>query len=323
MTECQACSARAELYLCPHCIAELRADLLSLAQGPYVTTVGGHTKSGGDWHIERRTPGLLANLADVINRQTRTGRGSGHRKRGDEMPGLYEPDTENGRETRQGRATTLMHAAHKSLTTLVRDLCESRGVTTPATDLEGCATFLARHAHALASTDSAGQTKRGIDTLCRRITKVIDRPPAPRLCGQCDHMDDGKMCRTMLYAHPDAIEISCPDCHTVHNVERLSTSWLGYIDEQILDRTAIIGNQRTSNPELYDTGIMGALDEEVHWQTFNRWVREGHLRAVRYVRPGGRRSFTRHTPDDLPEYRVGDVRAVRRKMERGTKATAG
>jgi hypothetical protein len=314
--DCQSCSAPAELFICNRCIEELKADLTKLAHGPVV--------------LGRPTAGLLDNLNDVVTRQTCLGGSSGHRKRGDEMPDLFEPHNEKSspekvKLTRQGQAAELAVAARNSLTTIVRDVCETRGVpVSPVNNVAACASWLAEHVHALACGESAGIRKAEIGTLVRKIERVIDRPPAPKFCGQCDKMnDDRKMCGFMLSARHDAIEVTCPTCRTTHNVDALRERWLSVIDYQIVAREEIIGNQRTPNPELYDTGIMGLLEEFVHWQSFNRWVREHHLKPVRYQRPNGRRGFFRHGPEDVPEYRVGDVRGVRRRMDRSAKAKTG
>lgn len=339
MTQCLSCTAPTTLYLCERCVTELRAGLLSLAHGP---EVAGHP-----------TAGLLDNLDDVVTRQTCFGGGSGHRKRGDEMPDLFEPEAITSRVpdperpdepvkiklTRQGRASELLREARNTLTTIVRDLLESRGIEVvrafqvvdaaligplppgwrrvPADwrpTLVEIAKWLAQHVHSLACDEAAGVWKRDVDGLVKRIERVIDRPPVPRLCGQCDKMIDRKMCGLMLWARQDAIEVTCPTCRTTHNIDRLHDRWRNAIDYQIVSREELIGNQRAANPELHNTGIMGALEQPVRWQTFDRWVREGHLRPVRYLRPNGRRGFFRHGPEDVPEYRVGDVRQVKRKM---------
>lgn len=332
MTDCQTCTAPADLYLCPRCIDELRAALLSLARGPEVAG--------------RSTAGLLDALNDVVTRQTCLGGGGGHRKRGDELPDPFEPDAadstaEKVKRTRQGKASDLLREARNTLTTIVRDVLETRGVEVRRAfkvvdrelvgpllpgwrragndwrpTLPEIANWLAVHVHSLACDESAGQWKRDADGLVKKIEKVIDRPPAPRFCGQCDTKIDRKICGMMLHARRDAIEVTCPNpvCRTTHNIEALYNRWRNAIDYQIVSRDEMIGNQRASNPELHNTGIMGALEEFVHWQTFNRWIRDGHLRPVRYLRPNGRRGFFRHGPEDTPEYRVGDVRRVNRKM---------
>lgn len=327
--ECQSCTAPAELWICPQCITELRADLLSLAIGPEVAG--------------KPTAGLLDALHDVVTKQTATGGSSGHRKRGDEMPDPFEPDTERGKPTRQGQASTLLQAARNTLTTIVRDLLGKREISpdrafqivspkdfigpllpgwrrVPAgwqpTTAE-VARWLATHVHALACDESAGVWKREIQALVKKITRAVDLPPAPIFCGQCDTTKvDRKLCGVNLYAHPSAIEITCPNCHSTHNVEKLRTRTINDSNDRAFTREELIGNQRTSDPTLYTTGIMGANDEFVHWQTFNRWVRERHLKPADYLRPGGRRHGNwRHSPEDIPRYRLGDVRRVRAKME--------
>lgn len=337
MNQCQSCTAPAELWICTQCVTSLKADLETLAKGPLVASESG---------IERRTQGLLVDLEDVITRQTQMGTSGGHRKRGDELPDLFEPDAadstaEKVKLTRQGQASELLREARNTLTTIVRDVLETRGVEIRRAfkvvdrDMAGpllpgwrragndwrptlpeIANWLAAHVHSLACDESAGQWKRDADGLVRKIEKVIDRPPAPRFCGQCDTKIDRKICGLMLYARREAIEVTCPNpvCRTTHNIEALYNRWRNAIDYQIVSREEMIGNQRAANPELHNTGIMGALEEFVQWQAFNRWIRDGHLRPVRYLRPNGRRGFFRHGPEDEPEYRVGDVRRVRRKM---------
>lgn len=344
MIECQSCTAPAELWICPQCITELRADLLSLAIGPVVAG--------------KPTAGLLDALHDVVTKQTATGGSGGHRKRGDDMPDPFEPHTAKSqladptkppsaksewtKPTRQGQASDLLHAARNTLTTIVRDLLGKRKIAPDKAfqvvspkDFIGpllpgwrrvpngwqpttaeVARWLATHAHALACDEGAGVWKRDVGSLVARIKRVIDRPPAPRFCGQCDTKIDRKICGMMLHARREAIEVTCPNpvCRTTHNIEALYNRWRNAIDYQIVSREEMIGNQRAANPELHNTGIMGALEEFVHWQTFNRWIRDGHLRPVRYLRPNGRRGFFRHGPEDEPEYRVGDVRRVNRKM---------
>ncbi|WP_142254097.1 hypothetical protein, partial [Mycobacterium sp. NS-7484] len=99
--QCQACTGRATTFLCPQCTNQLRDALRSLVTGPQVNG--------------RRTSGLLEDLADVVLKRTRLGNGAGHRKRGDTVPGPYEPDVENGRATKQGEASTLLDALNNAL----------------------------------------------------------------------------------------------------------------------------------------------------------------------------------------------------------------
>ncbi|UJL29942.1 hypothetical protein HZU38_05425 [Mycolicibacterium vanbaalenii] len=149
-----------------------------LAHGPYVQTVAGRTASGGEWHIERRTPGLLDALTDVVLKRTRMGGGGGHRKKGDELPAPFEPDTERGKQTAQGRADQLLVAARNSLSTIVRDLCETRGGQPRGLgDAEPAdmAIWLAKHVHTIACDEAAGAVV-GRDRHARARHRAGNRP---------------------------------------------------------------------------------------------------------------------------------------------------
>ncbi|OIN81648.1 hypothetical protein [Mycobacterium malmoense] len=186
------------------------------------------------------------------------------------------------------------------------------------------ALLLAHNVHAIASHKDAGRCYHDIRDAITQIEHAINRPPAPRFCGQCDTKIDRKICGLALYAPRTAIEVTCPNpqCRTLHNIEKLYTRTLHNAETMTFPREVLIGNQRTDNPDRYTTGIMGELGEFVHWQTFNRWVRENRLRPATYVRPNGRRSFHRHTPQDTPEYRLADVRKTKRLMDHATKPKA-
>lgn len=192
-------------------------------------------------------------------------------------------------------------------------------MTTATTDL---ALQLAANVHAIARRLDAGACYAQIKALVDDIEKVINRPPAPRFCGQCDTMIDRKICGLALYAPRDATEVVCPNplCRTVHNIEKLYNRTLNSADYKTFPRDVLIGNQRV-DAERYTTGIMGELGEFVHWQTFNRWIRDGQLRPRQYLRPNGRRGLTRHTADDTPEYLLADVRKIKRRMDRKTGKT--
>lgn len=175
---------------------------------------------------------------------------------------------------------------------------------------------LAANVHVIARRPDAGQCYAQIKAIVDDIEKVINRPPAPRFCGQCDTLIERKICGLALYAPRDAIETTCPKCRTTHNIEKLYNRTLNNADNKTFPREVLIGNQRTDSPERYTTGIMGELGEFVHWRTFNRWIREHRIRPRQYLRPNGRRGLTRHTADDIPEYLLADVRKVKRRMDR-------
>lgn len=181
------------------------------------------------------------------------------------------------------------------------------------------ALHLAANVHAIARRPDAGACYTQIKAIVDDIERVINRPPAPRFCGQCDTMIERKICGLALYAPRDAIEVTCPNplCRTTHNIERLYNRTLNNAENKTFPREVLIGNQRT-DADRYTTGIMGELGEFVHWRTFARWVREHQLKPAIWVRPNGRRVFTRHSSEDTPEYRLADVRKVKRHMDRKT-----
>ena len=357
MTQCRACEAKSQLFLCSRCIADLRRAL-----GELITTTDigghvhygllayladaavGHAKLGNSGRCIRSEPAGLSAYTDPAPERDELGLATGRtigraRLQRDRYDAKFA-DRALAAGRVNARASRLAAACRATLASWCRDVSESRGILwrplrTVEPDFVGpllpgwerlaygrvataeeMAGWLARHAEAIACGEDAADCLREITAMKPKIERVIDRPPAPRFCGQCDTRIDRKICGMMLWAPRDAIEVYCTNCKTTHNIAKLIERFKNSIDNQIVPKAKIIGNQQTANPELYDLGIMGALEEYVSWQQFNRWARDGHLKPVRYLRPGGRRGFFRHGPDDVPEYRVGDVRRVRRKMAR-------
>lgn len=301
--QCQACTAPAELLLCAPCIAELRANLTALAQGPYVRTVGGRTKSGRKWHIERHTAGLLAALADVIEGRARIGSGGGHRKRGDEIRAPFEPDTENGKRTRQGEAAALLDAVKAGLSSTLRDQCESRGVELPPCDsAASAALWLASHAHAIACGEGAGLTHREAQTWVRRIERVVDRPIGRKWLGPCPSWleTERRACGVELFAAEDAIEVFCRGCRVTHNCNRLRLLQFNDLEREKITWDRLLKANKVQ-PEGFD----------VPERTLRHWRATGRLKARGYRRPDGREVITRHSDDDVPLYWWSDVRRLR------------
>ncbi|WP_373202657.1 hypothetical protein [Mycobacterium marinum] len=277
---------------------------MALAQGPHVTAQEGRTASGGKWRIERRTPGLLSDLNDVVTRQTRLGGGSGHRKRGDEMPAPYLPDTANGKKTPQGRAAELQHAARNSLTTIVRDLCETQGLQPPAASSPAAACWLAQHAHWLACDDAAGLWKSEIRALVKRIEKVIDYPELPRQIGPCPIFDKtGNRCNQELRARRDQQRINCPKCGVNQDVKSVTKSYLERNRHRLF---------RLSQIEQ----ILNQIEEPVSLRTLQRWHKRGYLKARGYWRPDGNRGTMRRSDADVPGFWLEDARRIREKSAR-------
>lgn len=311
MANCQTCGAESQLYLCNPCIGDLQDQLTALHTGRTTTETlrHGRTASGGQWRIERdrRAPGLLQCLEESATGQTNFGNDT-RRVKTDEAPIRFNT-----------RATKLITDIRKLLQFAA--IC-FEPVYTPINpnDTAGYALWLSEHVHDLALVDGIGQFQHRLKNHIDKIWRTIERPPAPKFCGQCDTMTDGKICGPALYAPRDAIEITCPTCKTTHNIEKLYNRTLNNADNKNFPREVLIGNQRTTNGEHYTTGIMGELDEFVPWRTFHSWTFEGHLRPRQYLRPNGRRGLNRHTEDDIAEYRLADVRKLRRQTRKAKTA---
>ena len=317
MTECQVCQGRAELFLCAEHVTELRANLTRLAQGPYVRSdSGGRLESGGDWYIERRTPGLLDDLADVVLKRTRLGGSGGHRKRGDEIAVPFEPHTgrmvkdKSGEETSvpvlspQGRADHLLAAATNALSTIVRDLCESRGgqPKTAGGQPSDMAAWLTQHVHAIACDESAGQVWAEVDSLVRQIERAIDRPTRRVWLGDCPDWDERtqRVCGVSLWAPEDALQVRCHRCRTTHDPSRLKLMLFNDLERTKVPWEKILRANK-SQPE----------DRQVNERTLQHWRASGKLPIRGFRRPDGRLVINRHTEDDIELFLWPDVRKLR------------
>lgn len=290
MTECQSCTRPAQMFLCATCEAELRDMLASL-------------------------PEWIECLSDVVLRRERLSDSSGHRKRGDELPAPYEPDTENGRSTRQGQASALLITTRNHLTTWIRHLCETRGNDVPSLPgIDQQATWLAEHTDAIAADEDAGACHRDINNLIQATKRIADRPPQPRFCGPCPHyIDHGRHCGRLLYARPGIIEIACPTCRTTHNIERLTRSLVLRADVM-----------RFTSPEILM--IMHTLGTPIPERSWRRWRTDKRVKIRGYKRPdnpdGTRGAIVWHRKSDAdePVYRLADVRKVAATAIRHTDA---
>ena len=295
--ECLGCTAPAALFLCARCQTELRAQLHDLAHGP---KVNGHT-----------TAGLLDACEDVVLRRTRLSTGGGHRKKGDEQPAPFAPDEErldkDGQviPSRQEKAARLLTSARNTLSTNIRDLCETRGVECPEIpDVGDMALWLAGNIHAIACDESAGRIRAEVDTLVRSIKTVVDKPIAIQRLGYCPTELDGQQCRTLLSAREDAIEVYCPKCRTTRSCDRMRA-----ITAAEARRTYITWEQvLEANKEF---GALEGRDRRVNERTLQNWRATGALKPRGYLRPSGRRGNHRRSDEDEPLYSWPDVEELR------------
>ena len=295
--ECDSCTAPATLAICNRCAEELKAQLHALAHGP---KVNGHT-----------TAGLLDACEDVVLRRTRLSTGGGHRKKGDEQPAPFAPDEErlgkDGRviPSRQEKAARLLTSARNTLSTTIRDLCETRGVECPEIpDVGDMALWLAGNIHAIACDESAGKVRAEVDSLVRSIKTVVDKPIAIQRLGYCPTELDGQQCRTLLSAREDAIEVYCPKCRTTRSCDRMRA-----ITAAEARRTYITWEQvLEANKEF---GALEGRDRRVNGRTLQNWRATGALKPRGYLRPSGRRGNHRRSDEDEPLYSWPDVEELR------------
>lgn len=296
MSQCQTCSAPAELFICRECVTTLRANLVKLARGPVVR--------------DKPTQGLLADLADVVLKRTQIGNGSGHRKRGDEMPAPFEPDVEKLDKdghlvlTMQGRADQLAIAARNTLSTIIRDLCETRAVT-PSLDGDPVvmAAWLVRHVQVIACDESAGKTFDEIDALVRQIERVVDRPVKIELLGFCiTQLDNNRSCDTALRAREDAIEVRCRKCRTTRRCDTVRAQGQSDARRALIPWSKVLETNK-SQPEGW----------RVNERTLRNWRATGVLRPREYLRPDGSHGFVKRTNDDVELFKWNDVEQLRTK----------
>ena len=296
-SQCASCTAPAALFLCARCQTELRAQLHALAHGP---KVNGHS-----------TAGLLDACEDVVLRRTRLSTGGGHRKKGDEQPAPFAPDEErldkDGRviPSRQEKAARLLTSARNTLSTTIRDLCETRGVECPEIpDVGDMALWLAGNIHAIACDESAGKVRAEVDSLVRSIKTVVDKPIAIQRLGYCPTELDGQQCRTLLSAREDAIEVYCPKCHTTRSCDRMRA-----IMAAEARRTYITWDQvLEANKEF---GALEGRERRINERTLQNWRATGALKPRGYLRPSGRRGNHRRSEEDEPLYSWPDVEELR------------
>lgn len=309
--QCGSCTAPATLAICNRCTEELKAQLHSLAHGP---KINGHT-----------TAGLLDACEDVVLRRTRLSTGGGHRKKGDEQPAPFSPDEgkmltdkKTGElvidevtgkpipiPSRQENAARLLTSARNTLSTTIRDLCETRGVECPEIpDVGDMALWLAGNIHAIACDESAGRIRAEVDTLVRSIKTVVDKPIAIQRLGYCPTELDGQQCRTLLSAREDAIEVYCPKCRTTRSCDRMRA-----ITAAEARRTYITWEQvLEANKEF---GALEGRDRRVNERTLQNWRATGALKPRGYLRPSGRRGNHRRSDEDEPLYSWPDVEELR------------
>lgn len=314
---CQSCSAPATLFICARCSTEMKAQLQSLAYGP---------KRNGHSGI-----GLLEALSDVELKRSKLGGGAGgHRQKGDERPDPFIPDIDKMKDGRpvpspQGRAATLILQARNTLTTITRDLCESRGIDQMRAfrvvpynfagplmpgwkrALSRCwnpssadiAQWLAGAVNAMACDESAGQWRAEIDVLVREIQRVIDRPVKIETLGFCITQVGNGTCDTALRAPEGAIEVRCRKCRTTRRCDTVRAQAQSDARRALIPWEKVLETNKTQ-PEGW----------RVNERTLRDWKATGALKP-HYLRPDGTHGQFRRHEDDTLVYRWADIERLR------------
>lgn len=243
-------------------------------------------------------------------------------------------------------SSTLIDTINNTLTTIIRDLCEHRGIEQPTfgRGTVACAKmthWLQGNLGAICADEGAGRTYEDVHSLVGdaqrdgRIGRAVNRPIPVRDLGRCPTWNEEtrKNCGASLRARADAIEVYCRHCRTTHNTDRLQL--LAVND---------LARAKVTVDEILQLNRILPEDYRIAERTLRRWRnpsgdKEPKLRIKGYLRPcmcghgskyherhrgdgcrrcrdacpahDGREVINRHSEDDEPLYLWEDVRRLR------------
>lgn len=272
MSKCQVCEGRAQLFLCLTHITALRDALREL---PWWLIRLNETAVGDVRLGEGGRRGTRAHELDEF-----TGSDGADKLERARRDGRFDLDKVLAHGRVNAKASRLMDQAGKDLDAWVRHSCEAWGHV-PASKLGaiGCAVWLAKHTHAIASDEAAGECYNFVIDLTDQIRRIVNRPEPPQFCGPCiaelnaeqraklvrEGREDRTHCRVQLYAKRTAQIVKCPECGTEHNVEELQAAMLAEADEYSF-----------SISDLVDF-VLPKLDIAVKRRTLQHWAKIGDL----------------------------------------------
>lgn len=340
---CQSCSAPSDLWLCSRCIQLLRDTLAQLPTSlEWLEDAAiSRTRMGdGGRGSSRREP--FKGEDEVLPKCTCGHAESEHHRVGQQRECFenvsehvlcacwdYKPSIDQAKLRAQllaegrvnARASDRLDAVRNCLTTWVRYIGESRGIVfvrvsfvgpLPAGHIRLAATtpamigFLRANIQAIACDETAGELLGDLTGHVRAIEKIVNRPD-PKLWLTCLAWNEGtrKECGTDIYCHAEAIEVTCPKCRTVWNVNRLQLRMENEAERKKLTISDILKMNRRM-PE----------DRRISERTLRRWRKPGkngevRLKAFGYRRPDGSFVINRHGEDDEPLFRWCDIRRLR------------
>lgn len=318
--KCQRCERESRNgFLCPHCTNGLRETLRELPWwlDRLMESAVGQVRLG-DGGKRAHDPGLVKY----------TGQHGDDRLADD----LAKGDITAAKLAATGRAnaasSTLYRQAQNTLTTWIRDICETRGATyvapcemawnfigpllpnqyrqkrpkdatlMPTTGTHTpMALWLANHAPAIAQHEAAGELARDIDELRLAVERAVNRRESPRFCGPCPTELTDDHAKDCDREHPHACEtrlMARKSAASVTCPTCKGTHDIGELTTSIFDANGHLGY--TVN-EIHL--VMEQFGMSLPERTFRRW------RADRTIVPMMWRSGE-------PLYRLDDVRELRK-----------
>jgi LSD1 subclass zinc finger protein len=108
----------------------------------------------------------------------------------------------------------------------------------------------------------------------RAAWRIINRPNDV-CCGPCpsivyDEAGHEIECATLLYAEEGAASVTCPLCHTLHDVELLRDGLKAYVTDMLFTRADLVNLMETR------------LNDRIPQPTFTKLLRDGRLQPRKY-----------------------------------------
>ena len=321
-TKCLRCEADAQQFLCRECVRRTRSTLRGLPRllRHLAEAAVGQTRLGD---IGRHTPyrsrheldgeSELASHIECLPARDQMGKVVNQDAVAeitddpmDDLADLYESRLARQQSALRKllaaggvneRASTLHAEIINSLSTWIRDVCETRGVDPQLDRVEPAALcgWLNRHIDSIANHPAADEFCDELDERVRQALRIINRPIPPRYVGPCpaqvgaDHDADCRTthphkCDTALRAPRKADSVTCAGCGTVYDdIDELGRQLLDGIDDWWLSRDNLMFT-------------MEAMGRPLARSTFYKW-RKARLLPELLV-------------SGEPRYRVADVRQL-------------
>ncbi|WAL67116.1 hypothetical protein ORV05_04830 [Amycolatopsis cynarae] len=264
---CRSCDRLTHDEICPGCTGELVDALRALA---YTEVDDRRPDAAAEAEgIEQYRPGLVADLLDVVTRQTRFSTGIGVIVRAAETP--IPPDL---------KAAALLHTLTTDVGAYATAFARHHPHLRPRLgSVADAAAWMADFPGLLAAWPGVEQVHAAITSLVARVRRVVDRPAELHCLGRCTG------CKAPLYARADKPVIRCR-CGRAHDVA-FRRQWL----------LAEAADQLGTAIEIA-RALSSLLARPVSVDTIRGWAARGRL-AARPPHP--------HDPRGHPTYRVGDV----------------